>query len=96
MKRVILAALLCAPMCYAADYRQEIMEQMINPCFKQTMKREGLNADDSKLLDMYIKNFGGQIMDNVEFLQTTLERYPMSYPERQELYRIGLNSCLQG
>ena len=26
MKRVILAALLCAPMCYAADYRQEINE----------------------------------------------------------------------
>ena len=97
MKRINVLALCLIPLLsYAKDYRQEIMEHMINPCFKQQMKWEGLNPNDPELVDLYLENFGDQIQAEVEFLQNHLDSVAVSfsYDQRRELYRIGLNSCL--
>lgn len=96
MKYFILLILLYIPLANSADYRKEIMDNMINPCFRETMKNAGLNPDNPKLLDSYIKQYGQEIMGHVDLLQRTLEQGQPSYSERQELYRIGLNSCLDG
>lgn len=96
MKHLIVWALLFVPVSYAADYRQEIMDNMITPCFQEAMKREGLSPSDPRLLAEYKRLFGDQIEQQVQLLQSTLKANPVSYEERKELYQLGLDSCLNG
>lgn len=72
------------------------MENMINPCFKQVMEREGLDSRNPRLLSAFKKKHGKEVDELVQLLQSTLQATQPSEYERQELYRIGLNSCLTG
>ena len=96
MKYVILLAMLFAPLSHAVEYRQEILDYIITPCLKLTLAREGINLDERpELMDIYIAKFGHRIEENIEILQATLDTVSVSASERRQLYRIGLDSCLE-
>lgn len=96
MKKLITFLFLSSPLVHSQNYYQEIMENMINPCFKQVMEREGLDSRNPRLLSAFKKKHGKEVDELVQLLQSTLQATQPSEDERQELYGIGLNSCLTG
>ena len=96
MKYLISIILLYSSLVYSQNYRTEIMDKVIYPCFKQSMRNKGLDADDTRLMQRYIRQYGTRIMESVDVMENELYRNNYSDSERQELYRTALNSCLGG
>ena len=98
MKKLIIIFFLYSSSIYATDYRQEIDEHVITPCFKQVMINKGLDPNSQILFDKYIQQFEGRVTAITDFMQDFLNLYQpsMSDSDRQDLYQIALDSCLGG
>ncbi len=79
----------------AGDYRAEILEQVIRPCFEHLARRhggEGLAPE--AVAEAMIARYSKDLAALVESINGQLESDPTAVARRQ-IYRIALRTCIR-
>ena len=79
----------------AGDYRAEIVEQVIRPCFEHLARRHGGDGvSPEAVADAMIARYSKDLAVLVESIDGQLESDPPAAARRQ-IYRVALRACLR-
>ena len=96
-KTAILALVLClgATEAVAADYRAEILEQVIRPCFVRLADRHpGEGVSPEAVAEAMMTRHAKELAALIESINGQLESDPPAVARRQ-IYRIALRACIR-
>ena len=86
---------LSVPATVAADYRAEILEQVIRPCFEQLARRHGgEGVTPEAAAEAMIARYSKDLAALVESINGQLESDPPAVARRQ-IYRVALRTCIR-
>lgn len=76
--------------------RQEIIKNIIYPCFHEMLKTEGISDNETRdeLIQTMMLNNADEVIYLIDMVVKQLENKPEE--QRQDIYRFGLNNCLNG
>lgn len=97
MKYLIAVALLAASAAVHANqsqYREEIIEQVINPCFTVSLRMQGgeANADTLKIMRSLYASMIEEMMQEYLYALDDLNQYF----RKDRIYEMGLGACVKG
>lgn len=102
MKHIILMALFLAPVSYAADYRQEIMDNVILPCAEWSVENIAgpMPPDErtyvAKRMLSDKRHAVNQEIEVMSFTLMSLDESENTFEQRKGLYDTALNDCIGG
>ena len=97
MKHIILMALFLAPVSYAADYRQEIMDNIWIPCAKWTVDRDVEPDYREIVLEQVLherKDSLAEATDKFNDALLAITDVELTPSLRKRLYKNSLDSCI--
>ena len=102
MRYMILLSMLFIPTIYAADYRQEIMDNVILPCAEWSVENIAgpMPPDErtyvAKRMLSDKRHAVNQEIEVMSFTLMSLDKSENTFEQRKGLYDTALNDCIGG